>query len=112
MATTASVPRLFIVKQVYESDMGKVLLKHFAARKLDSNVTKLDRAIQIAREYDPTASYKRVRRVFMGLERAGAGHFIVGRRGYPSRFVWNTSMIELGKAVAPRRGRKPKSQAA
>lgn len=111
MATTESGVRLYIVRQVAESEMGKVLLKHFANRKVDSNVTKLDTAVRIAKEYDPTASHKRVRHVFMGLEKAGAGRYIIGRLGYPTRFVWNTSSVTLAKAVMPKRGR-PKTKAA
>jgi hypothetical protein len=109
---TENKVRLFVVKQVYKSDMGELLLKYFASRQRDSNVTKLDRAVQVAKAHDPSASFKKVRRVFMALEKAGAGTYIVGRRGNPTRFVWSTSMIELGKAVMPKRGRKPKSRAA
>src|SRR5262249_46227591 len=37
--------------------------------------------------------------VFQRLEDCGCGQFVLGRRGWPSRFVWSTSMISVGRAV-------------
>ena len=38
-------------------------------------------------------------RLFKGLEEQGYGRLIQGRKGHPSRFVWTSSSIEIGKAA-------------
>lgn len=45
-------------------------------------------------------------KVLQNLEKAGAGRFIVGRRGMPSRFVWEIPATEFAKEARKMQRRK------
>lgn len=46
-----------------------------------------------------SVSYRDVVRMMQSLQAGGCGSFIIGRKGWPSRFQFNVSMTELAKAV-------------
>lgn len=70
------------------------LFEVFSSRKYDSRETTVARAAAKA-----GADYSTMLSVFRELGNLGAGRFVQGRHGYPSRIEWKFSIRSLG-AVA------------
>lgn len=78
---------------------AKMLMDHFAGRQRDRAETTVDRLFErLIAEGKPVTRSDLVQ-VFRELQGLGAGSFIVGRKGHPSRFRWSVSSVELGKAA-------------
>ena len=89
------------LRHLYSGDpTAKMLLDHFAARQRDRTENTLDRLYEVlVGEGKPVARADLVR-VLRALQGLGAGLFILGRKGHPSRFRWIVSSVQLGKAAA------------
>lgn len=76
---------------------AKAILDDFANRTNNQRVTKVDQILNRLR----SASVQRWEAIalFRKLEELGHGSFVEGRRGHPSRFVWSSSQIDVGKAA-------------
>lgn len=84
------------IKRLYRSnELARRFFDHCAQRERDASETSIDR---IAFRLDVS------REAAIGLaqefEEAGIGTFVVGRRGYKSRFVWDFSCISVGQVAA------------
>ena len=89
------------LKDLYNSDsVARGFLEHVAARERNQGETSVDRALQILRNGGADVSRQQIISVFRGLETCGCGEFVAGRHGFPSRFVWSTAMISVGRAAA------------
>jgi hypothetical protein len=98
--TTADVLDIEKLKHLYSSDpVAQRFLDHAASRERNQSETNVDRALQLLRNDGQDVTRQQIIAVFQGLEDCGCGQFVVGRRGWPSRFVWSTAMISVGRAV-------------
>jgi len=91
----------FLLKMYRESELAKVSFDYFAIRQKNSTATKTDRMLNIL--YDPLQGRidrRELIQFFRGLEAAGCGEYVEGRRGHPSRFVWSVQMNTVGLAAA------------
>lgn len=89
------------LKQLYESDnVAQAFLEHAASRKRNQGETNVDRVLQILRNDGHDVTRQQVISVFKSLEDCSCGQFVPGRRGWPSRFVWSTAMISVGRTAA------------
>ncbi len=94
------VPLLEKLKQLYSSDpVAQRFLDHAASRERNQSETNVDRALEILRNDGHDVTRQQIIAVFQSLEDCGCGQFVTGRRGWPSRFVWCTAMISVGRAV-------------
>jgi hypothetical protein len=84
------------IQALYKSNGdARAFLDRAAGRLRDSSASSIDlisRSLGISRG-EAVALAK-------ALESAGAGQFVVGRRGSKSRFVWSFSCISLGRIAA------------
>ena len=86
------------LQTLYKDDSNfKSLFDDFAARAKSQRVTKVDQLQNRLREVDLPRSV--VISWFRKLETQNHGQFIEGRKGHPSRFVWSSDPIEVGKAA-------------
>lgn len=84
------------IQRLYENnEEARVVLDLMAKRSKAAKITTVD-AVQKATGYDRS----HVIALFRNLDEAGCGHFLSGRRAYPSRFAWSTNMVSVGKMAA------------
>jgi hypothetical protein len=89
------------LKALYrENRVAQQMLDHFASRRNDSTATKLDRALTLLAGRGIVASRAQVREVFRELEKLGCGKYVMGRRGWPSRFEWSVGLVSVGQAAS------------
>lgn len=79
------------------NEYNRTILDDFASRTNNQSVTKVDQII--ARLSNAEIPRWAVIRLFRGLEKLGHGHFVEGRKGHPSRFLWSSSSVEVGRAA-------------
>ncbi|MBW3599256.1 MAG: winged helix-turn-helix domain-containing protein [Planctomycetes bacterium] len=98
--TTADEMDVEKLKELYASDTAaQRFLDHAAGRQRNQSETTVDRALQILRNDGHHVTRQEIISVFQSLENCGCGRFVAGRRGWPSRFVWSTAMISVGRAA-------------
>src|ERR1035438_10314622 len=98
MTKIALSPELIELREAYSSGVSaKAMLDDFASRTNNQRITKVDQILNRVRN----ASVQRWEAIalFRKLEKLGHGQFIEGRKGHPSRFVWSSSPIDVGKAA-------------
>lgn len=88
------------LKKLYLADKcARVLLDYAARRTKNSNESRVERLLKHLSEGESTFSRRELISSLKQLEELGVGHFIIGRRGQPSRFQWSVAMIGVGKAA-------------
>lgn len=84
------------IRALYRTDeIAKRFLDQCAVRERDATATSAERManrLGISREEGVGLAQR--------LAEAGCGEFVVGRRGYKSRLVWDFSCISIGQAAA------------
>lgn len=87
------------LKRIYQKNQtAQALLDHLAERSRSRQTLTFDRAMAAVKaEGGANVTRAGLRNVFRQLERLGYGRYLVGRRGYKTRFVWNTDLVEVGK---------------
>lgn len=98
MHKSALSPSLTHLRDLYSSSVSsKAMLDDFASRTNNQRITKVDQILNRLR----SANVQRweVIALFRKLEGLDHGKFIEGRKGHPSRFVWSSSPIDVGKAA-------------
>lgn len=76
--------------------VSNIAFNIFKERENDSKETKLDRLEDLIREKGESPQRVDIVSLMKGLQDAGCGRFIVGRRGAPSRFEWRVSLRSIG----------------
>ena len=98
MAKSALPPELIKLREVYSSGVAaKAMLDDFASRTKNQRITKVDQILNRLRA-DNVQRWESIA-LFRKLEELEHGKFIEGRKGHPSRFVWSSSPIDVGKAA-------------
>jgi len=89
------------LQALYQSDScARALLDYAASRTRNSTESRVDRLLTVLRNQEESAfSRPELISALKQLADAGAGDFIIGRRGQPSRFQWAVAMISVGKAA-------------
>ena len=82
-----------------KSPVAQFFFDHAASRGKNQVETKVDSVLRLCKEEGIEASRREVVALFKEMDRAACGQFIIGRKGWPSRFHWKTSIIEVGHAV-------------
>src|ERR1700747_3737824 len=89
------------LKNLYqENSVARLILDQAARRQRNQSETKVDRIIALLAAQGHDVSRGEVIESFRRLEDLGAGQFVSGRHGWPSRFVWSVGMVSVGKAAA------------
>lgn len=89
------------LKQMYKSDdSARLLLDHFAGYQRNRKQTTVDRVLYAVRSEGHDITRGDVVRVFKSLSESGCGDFVPGRWNHPSRFKWDVSLVEVGRAAA------------
>ena len=78
---------------------SSIAFEIFKDREKDSKETKLDRLEDLIRAKGCSPQRVDMVSLLKGLEQAGCGRFVVGRRGAPSRFEWSVSLRSVGLAA-------------
>src|SRR6266699_3635041 len=76
------------------SSAAKCFIDYFATRERNASTTKIDRLLQISQERNQSVSRPEAIEFLRRLEEIGCGRYVEGRRGHPSRFAWDVSLIE------------------
>jgi hypothetical protein len=89
------------LKSLYQDNAtARLILDEAARRQRSQSETKVDRIISLLAAQGHEISRGDIIGAFRSLEDLGAGQFMTGRRGLPSRFVWSVGMVSVGKAAA------------
>lgn len=84
------------LRALYKSNpVAGDVLDHFAERERDRSVTLISWIIRV---FD--VSRADAVSICRSLEDCGCGKFVPGRRGKQSRFEWDVSLMEAGKAAS------------
>lgn len=78
----------------------KAVLDHFASRQRDRSETTIDRVHELLLAEGKSLTRTEVVHVFRELHGIGAGIFVIGRKGHPSRFRWSVSATQLARFAA------------
>lgn len=93
-------PDLQAIRQLYaKSAVARAFLDHVAGRKNDQSETKIERILRLLRREGHNFSKTDIRGLFRNLEDLSCGTYIIGRRGYPSRFKWSVGITSLSRAA-------------
>ncbi len=99
MAKTTKPDEHAALREFYdENEYAKAILDDFGSRTNNQRVTKVDQFL--ARLKSAELPRWAVVKVFRRLSELNYGRFIEGRHGHPSRFVWTSSSVDLGRAAA------------
>lgn len=86
------------LRRLYASDAAAhAALDHFASRQQDRSEMTVDRTWELLAAEGHALTRADIINAFRSLEEIGAGKFVIGRKGHPSRFVRSVSLIELGR---------------
>lgn len=100
MASSPNSVDISILKSLFVSNKASSLaFEIFKSREKDSKETKLDRLEDLIRAQGVNPQRVDIVSLLRGLEEAGCGRFVVGRRGAPSRFEWTVSLRSVGLAA-------------
>lgn len=93
-------PNIEALRQLYiENPVAKAFFDHAAKRERDQWETKVDRIIFLLKADGHDFRRREIIELFRQMQEQGLGQFVEGRRGWPSRFVWNTGMTSVGRAA-------------
>ena len=84
-----------IVSIAKQNSFAKILFHHLKSRQNNALCTKIDSVLSLVQG----ATRSEIVSLFKELEKQKVGHFIVGRRGHPSRFEWTHNASELAEQV-------------
>jgi hypothetical protein len=84
-----------------ENSIARTLVRLPVMRAWNRTETSVDWILSSLQLGTSPAARNEVIRFFKQLETAGAGKFLVGRRGSASRFIWNYQPSELIRVVFP-----------
>lgn len=93
-----------------KSANAKAVLDHFADRQKNASETTVDTISATLNRGGVDVPRAEIVGILRDLARAGAGQFVVGRKGHLSRFVWTGSSTEIGTSAqggASRRNSEP-----
>ncbi len=79
---------------------AQLLLDYFAGRSNNATETKVDRILHILNQNGEDVPRSQIIDAFRELEKLQCGTFVTGRKGWPSRFVWNIGLVEVGKVAS------------
>ncbi len=82
-----------------ENPAAKVLFDHMAGRDRNQSETKVHRILLLLRNEGQNISRGQIVQVLKRLEELGCGQFLVGRHGWPSRFVWSVGSLGASRAA-------------
>lgn len=89
------------LRELYSADKtARALFDNLAKRVYNSREQSVD---QLERNLDKDGvevSRRDITHLLRELARAGCGEYIVGRKGYPSRFRWNVETVVIGRYAA------------
>jgi len=86
-----------LLQEMYRTnEVFRAIFEHFTVREKNSRSTKTDRMLKLLYDLGGTADRRAVIQFFRGLERAGCGRYVEGRRGHPSRFEWVVKLNSVG----------------
>jgi hypothetical protein len=89
------------LRQLYaSSSAARCFLDYFASRERNASTTKIDRLLQVAQEREEPVGRPEAIEFLRRLEDIVCGRYVEGRRGHPSRFAWDVSLIEVGQAAS------------
>ncbi|WP_127475145.1 hypothetical protein [Sulfurivermis fontis] len=89
------------LKDLYgKSEVAKAFLDHMASRQRAQSETKVDRILRVLNDEGFEFSRGDIVDLFQKLEEIECGQFVVGRHGWPSRFVWNASSLTVSRMAS------------
>ncbi|MGA3054263.1 MAG: hypothetical protein ABSD63_08655 [Candidatus Korobacteraceae bacterium] len=95
--TNSTETKQYQLKELFnQKEAAKAILNDFADRQRNQQITKLD---QLLKRLDDQINRGAAIQVFRTLEEIGCGKFIEGRKGHPTRFVWDDDLITVGRAA-------------
>jgi len=78
-----------------ENEYARVLFDRLARRKTAAEETDVEEIARITK-----APKEELQELIEGLAESGCGMFVLGRRGYNTRIIWNFNSAYLGRAAA------------
>src|SRR5205814_3568836 len=94
-------PNIDMLRQLYrQSPVAQAFFDHAARRERDQSETKVDRILILLNAEGHAFPRRDIIALFRKLQEQGCGQFVEGRRGWPSRFVWSSGLISVGRAAS------------
>lgn len=88
------------LRQLYaQGGVAKAFFDYASGRERDQSETKVDRALYLLNAAGHAFERPQIVQFFRELESCAVGSFVVGRRGWPSRFIWNSGFKVVARVV-------------
>ena len=89
-----------MIKELYNTDdIAEEFFDLMSTRQRSQSETKVSRVLKLFKKEGTDISKGKIIELFRKLNDAGSGQFITGRRGWPSRFVWDVNLLDLAKKL-------------
>jgi hypothetical protein len=89
-----------VLKSLYaKNPVATAAIDYFSGRQYNPRHTKVDLLIVRLAQRGSEFGRGEVIEFFRQLEKTGAGRFVIGRRGQPTRFEWDVQAISAAKAA-------------
>ncbi len=89
------------LRQLYmQGGVAQAFFDHASGRERDQSETKVDRLLYLLNEDGRAFERHQIVEFFRELQNCGVGSFVVGRRGWPSRFVWNAGFKGVARVAS------------
>lgn len=87
--------------------LAAALFESLSGRRRRRTNTSIQSLLLGLRKLGAKAASQDLRHLLMKLELLGCGRYLVGRRGYASRFVWATNVVDIVSRVKPNGAGQP-----
>lgn len=88
------------IRELYSSNkVVSAICDDMALRERNQSETKIKRMMTLLKSKGSAVEKTEVIAAFRELEDCSCGQYIVGRHGWPSRFVWSVSSLDTCKAA-------------
>jgi hypothetical protein len=96
------------LKSIYKQNKCvQAICDHLAARERNQTETQVKRILLLLEEEGSDFRKSEIVAAFKALDEAHCGHFVEGRRGWPSRFVWTVASLHVAAAAKGEQGLEP-----
>lgn len=89
------------LRNLYQNDgVARMFLDGMAGRARNQSETKIERTQERLKMGGNDINRSQIVQLFRQLQDVGCGHFVIGRWGWSSRFVWDVGSLAAARAAS------------
>jgi hypothetical protein len=89
------------LREMYKSDrVARAFFDHMVRRERNQSMTEVEHILVLLNAHGENRFSRRdITELFKELQQLGCGRFVPGRRGSPSRFVWDVGSLSAMRSI-------------